>query len=183
MIDKIKDDLRNSLSVFRYQHCLMVADEAKNLAIKYNCDKDKAYLAGLLHDISKEFSDEDNRIWLKESDLDKSLLNEKYKKIIHADIGAVVAREKYHIDDDIYNAIKYHTIGHVPMSTLEKIVFIADKIARVNNNPIVEKTRSLAYQNLDSAIKFFLENQKVNLEKNGQFIHPNSLELLRDLQN
>lgn len=50
-IDKIKDDVRKNLSKFRYEHSIMVANEAKKLATKYNYDENKAYIAGLLHDM------------------------------------------------------------------------------------------------------------------------------------
>ena len=57
-ISKIKTDLKNNLSEYSYEHCIMVANEAKKLAIHYNVDPEKAYLAVLVHDIAKEYSDE-----------------------------------------------------------------------------------------------------------------------------
>ena len=59
-ICEIKNYLKSTLSDFRYEHSLMVANEAKKLAMHYNLDLDKAYIAGLVHDIAKEFSDEEN---------------------------------------------------------------------------------------------------------------------------
>ena len=55
---------------------------------------------------------------------------EEYKNIKHADIGAIIAKEEYNLDNDICNAIKYHTIGNKDMDMLAKIIFIADKIGR-----------------------------------------------------
>ena len=129
-IEKIKEDLKKNLSEFRYEHSILVANEAQKLACHYNQDERKAYIAGLVHDIAKEFSDEENIEWIRKYNLSNELLLAEFKKIIHADIGAVVVKEWYGLDEEICNAVRYHTIGHVPMNWLDKIVFVADKIAR-----------------------------------------------------
>ena len=64
-IEQIKNDLKNNLSQFRYEHSILVAEEAKKLANHYNIDEEKAYIAGLVHDIAKEFSDDENSKWIK----------------------------------------------------------------------------------------------------------------------
>ena len=68
-IEKIKNDLKNNLSQFRFEHSLLVADEAKKLALHYNYDSEKAYVAGLVHDIAKEFDDFENDKWIKKYNL------------------------------------------------------------------------------------------------------------------
>ena len=52
--DKILDYLKENLSEDRFKHTMGVAETAKELAKVYNCDCEKAYFAGLLHDIAKE---------------------------------------------------------------------------------------------------------------------------------
>lgn len=52
--------LKKRLNEKRYYHSLCVADEAKRLAVKYGADPEKAYLAGLLHDITKNAPDEEH---------------------------------------------------------------------------------------------------------------------------
>lgn len=59
-IEIIKNDLKKTLTKFRYKHSLKVADEAKKLAKHYNYDEKKAYLAGLIHDIAKDLTEEEN---------------------------------------------------------------------------------------------------------------------------
>ena len=50
-------------------------------------------------------------------------------KTYHAPVGAYVAKEVFHIDDEeILSSIRWHTIGKLEMSDFEKIIFIADKI-------------------------------------------------------
>lgn len=182
-IEKIKNDLKNNLSQFRFEHSLLVADEAKKLALHYNYDSEKAYVAGLVHDIAKEFDDAENSKWIENYNLTGDIFEPKYKNVIHANIGAVVVKEYYGFDNEICNSVCYHAIGNVPMSLLDKIVFIADKIARKTSTPFIEKLIFLAYQDIDKAIALYLNNQIQKLESRGLKMHPVSLELLKCLEN
>lgn len=182
-IEKIKNDLKNNLSEFRYEHSIRVAEEAKKLAEYYNVNEEKAYLAGIVHDIAKEFSDEENTMWIEKYNLPRELTTNEYKKIAHSYIGAVVVKELYGLDDEISNAVKYHTIGNVSMSILDKIIFIADVIGRKDSNSYIEEIRKLAYQDLDEALKQCLINQKERLESRGESFHPEALKLLKAIQN
>lgn len=180
-IEQIKKDLKKNLSEFRYDHSIMVAEESKKLAHQYHLDEEKAYVAGLVHDIAKEFSNEENVEWIEKYNLSKELLLPEFKKIIHADIGAVVVKEKYGLDEEICNAVHYHTIGNVPMELLDKIIFVADKIARKSNNPIIEQERNLAYKDIDKSLKLCLNTQKEKLERDGKKMHPITIQLLKEL--
>lgn len=180
-IEKIKEDLKSTLSDYRYEHSILVAQEAKKLANQYKVDEEKAYIAGLVHDIAKEFSDEENVLWIKKYELDNELLLLEYKKIIHADIGAVVVKEKYNLDEEISNAVLYHTIGSINMSLLDKIVYVSDKVARKTKSVELDKIREVAYEDIDEAIFLLLINQKNKLENKNQQMHPNSVKLLQNL--
>lgn len=180
-IEKIKNDLKANLSKFRYEHSIMVAEEAKKLAEHYNLNVEKAYVTGLVHDIAKEFSDEENKKWIYKYQLPKELLLPEFRNTIHADIGAVVVKEWYELDEEICNAIKYHTIGDISMTEFDKIIFLADKIARKVASPFIEKIRKLTYENLGEALKQFLIGQKEKIESSGGTFHPNTVELLRSL--
>ena len=182
-IESIKKYLKNNLSEFRYNHSLKVAEESKKLAICYNYDSEKAYVTGLIHDIAKEFSDEENIKYITKYNLPETLLNPDLNPIIHADIGAVVAKELYHIDDEMYTAIKYHSTGNFPMSILEKIIYVADKIARDTDDPVILKEQKLAYTNLDKTLLMILLDLKQFLEKNGKQMQPITLKLIDNLLN
>ena len=180
-IEKIKRDLKNNLSEKRYNHSLLVAEEARLLAKNYNYDEDKAYIAGLVHDIAKEFTDKENQKYIDKYNLSKDLLKEENKKIMHADIGSVAVKELYNMDDEISKAILYHTLGNINMDTLAKIVFIADKIGR-KPNPTIDKYKSLAYKDLDLAIKAYLEDGNCFLSERGIKQHSDTIELLNYLK-
>lgn len=181
-IENINNYLKNNLSEFRYNHSLMVAEEARKLARNYKYDEEKAYVAGLIHDIAKEFTEEENKRWIKKYNLSKDLLKPEYKRIIHADIGALVAKEYYNLDEDICNAIRYHTIGNINMDILAKITFIADKIGRANITPNIKKYKDLAYIDLDKAILLYLEDGEKILYKKGLHPHPEGIKLLNYLK-
>ena len=149
-IDEIKNYLKENLSSERYFHTLGVMEEAIELAKRYNADIKKAEIAGLLHDNAKCMTKEDLRKFISENlpDLDKNEL--KNYKTLHAPVGAYFAKEKFKISDpEIISAIRWHTLGRVNMTTLEKIVFLADKIEK--------NTRDIEYRN--QIIKILDENE------------------------
>ena len=149
-IDEIKNYLKENLSSERYFHTLGVMQEAIELAKRYNADIKKAEMAGLLHDNAKCMTKEDLRKFISENlpDLDKNEL--KNYKTLHAPVGAYFAKEKFKISDpEIISAIRWHTLGRVNMTLLEKIVFLADKIEK--------NTRDIKYRN--QIIKILDENE------------------------
>lgn len=120
--------LKNNLNEKRYIHTLGTAECAKELAEKFNLDSDKAYLAGLLHDCAKCFSNE------KLLDIIHQHLNVEEcemlnYKTLHAPVSAYIAEKEFNVTDkEILSAIRWHTLGRLEMTDFEKIVFIADKI-------------------------------------------------------
>ena len=149
-IDEIKNYLKENLSSERYFHTLGVMEEAVELAKRYNIDIKKAEIAGLLHDNAKCMTKEDLRKFIDNHlpDIDKNEL--KNYKTLHAPVGAYFAKEKFKISDpEIISAIRWHTLGRVNMTTLEKIVFLADKIEK--------NTRDIEYRN--QIIKILDENK------------------------
>ena len=181
-INEIDTYLKENLSKKRYEHSLLVAKEAKSLAKIYHVDEEKAYLAGLMHDIAKELSEEENNYWIKKGNLADDLKNENYKKIRHADIGAIIAKEKYNLDNDICNAIKYHTIGNKNMDTLAKIIYIADKIGRKEIPKELMPIKDLVKKDLNDALIYFIEKQNKNLISKNITPHKNTEELLQTLK-
>ena len=182
-IEQIKEDLKKYLSQYRYEHSILVAEEAKKLANHYNEDEEKAYIAGLVHDIAKEFSDEENEKWIKKYNLTGDIFSDEYKNVIHSFIGAVVIKEWYRMEEEICNAVRNHTLGNISMTELDKIIFVADKIARRVSNPIMEEEKRLAYQDINKALELCLKIQEQKLQEKGKNMHPISLELLQLLEN
>ena len=182
MEDKIKEKLKELVNPKRYEHSMLVANEAKKLAKIYNESEERAYLTGMAHDIAKKFDYEGNKKWIEKYGLDKKWLEKENEKIVHAEIGALVAKEYFDFDDEMCRAIKYHTIGNEKMSCFEKIIYIADKIGRKELDEDTIKIKDMAYQNLDKAIVCFLEKQKKKFLTKGKELHPITIKLFNNLK-
>ena len=180
-LNVIKKDLHEKLSGYRYEHSLRVADVCLELATIYKVDNETAYLAGLVHDIAKEFDEQINSYYINKNKLLE--LNEKFPKVLHSYVGAEYLKEKYNIPSEIYNAVKIHTTASSNMSTLDKILFIADKIELGKNFDGIEEIRKLAKTNIDEAIVLYLENSINKLISLNKPIHPDSIEALKILKN
>ena len=152
-IEFFKDYLKNTLSEDRYLHSLAVADLAKELAKYHKVDEEKAYFAGLVHDIAKEMSEEEHdKLLNKHNDLEGLTYSFKVK---HSFCGKYVLQDEFHIeDDDILDAVYYHT---VPKSNkaLSKIIYVSDK--RDATRKIDDEVVDVAKKDLDKAISILLD--------------------------
>ena len=179
-LEMLEKDLRSRLSEYRFKHSVNVALVACELASIYGVDIKKAYLAGLVHDVAKEFSDEENEYYINKYNIPR--FDVGFKKIIHSFVGAVYLKEKYDMDSDICNAVMYHTVGDENMDLLAKIVFVADKIEPGKDYVGIEEERIVARENIDEALIMCLENNKKKLEKNGKEMNDMSLKVLKKLK-
>ncbi len=128
-MEKIIDWLKENLSEERFIHSLSVAKTAKKMAKEFSVDEKKAELAGLLHDCAKEIPYEDMKKIIVENKLDIDEDEIKAKKVLHAPLSAYLAKTKFNVEDEeILSAIRFHTIGKINMTMLEKIIYLADKI-------------------------------------------------------
>lgn len=180
-IEVIKKDLKKNLSEYRYEHSLRVAEEARKLACIYHIDPNIAYLVGLVHDVAKEFSEEENKIILQLNGVDLSNVDLSNPRISHADIGAIVARERYGFTEEMCHAIRCHTLGDLNMNLLDKILFVADKIEPLKDYSGIQEEREIAYQDIDKALLLCIINNHKKLKEQGKKIHPRSLEILDSL--
>ena len=125
--DELLEVLRLRLSKKRLQHSKNVADEAQRLAEKYGADPEKAYTAGLLHDICKEIPPEEQKNYVLLSRRDVCDAEKEVPALWHSIAGAYYAEFVLGChDEDMLNAVRYHTAGRGNMSLLEEIVYMAD---------------------------------------------------------
>ncbi len=152
-IDDIKATLKIRLSKKRFTHSINVADAAVRLAEKWGADKDKAYIAGLVHDICKEIPHQEQLIMARKSGFELTADEEAAPPLYHAPAGAYYARSVLGItDSDILGAIRFHTIGTENMSLLEEVIFLADLISEERDYKDAPKMRRLAFEDKDRAI-------------------------------
>lgn len=154
-LKKIRKAMEKELNSKRYEHTLSVAYTAANLAMVHSADVSSALIAGMLHDCAKCISGKKLISICKKNSIDFSEVESNNPSaLLHAKAGAVLAREKYGIEDeDILNAIKYHTTGRPNMSRLEKILYIADYIEPYRKHASnLNQIRNMAYQDLDNTL-------------------------------
>ena len=152
-----------------------MAHEAKKLAEIYNISQDKAYLAGLLHDCAKNCEEK----YIKTFDISLTIypVSSINDPTLHSFLGAEVAKRVYNIDDDeVLNAISFHTTGKKNMDTLAKIIFIADAIEPGRSYPKVDVFRELSKKNLNDCMLGLLDNSICFLISKESFINPLTLE-------
>ena len=179
-----KSVIREKLDDYRFHHSLCVADEAKRLAELYGANENKAYLAGLLHDITKNYSDEEHLKILGEFDIILSAIEKNAAKLWHAISGEAYLRGKYGIKDpDILNSVRYHTTARVDMSLLEKIIYVADFTSRDRDYPDVNKMRELSNVSLEVAMEYALKYTITDLESKNQRVHTDTLNAYNQLIN
>ncbi|MBO4637976.1 MAG: bis(5'-nucleosyl)-tetraphosphatase (symmetrical) YqeK [Clostridiales bacterium] len=189
MLSGISDDARKKFfesAVWMYHylggkrllHTLNVGYLSAHLAGVFGCDKDKALIAGALHDCAKELP--------LDQQLEKA---KKYsgelfteKKLLHSPAGATFAKEQFGIEDpEILDAICYHTTGRGDMTLLEKIVYLADKIEPSRNYTDLTPIREAAEKDLESAMRMTAAAVKDKFVSQGRDIHPMTLLMMRDL--
>lgn len=157
-LDKYKEILKQYVSEERYKHSLYTMSMAKKLSDHYDIENEKIILAALLHDCGKY------------GDYTSSLKN-------HAENGYNILSEVYGVNDaSIKKAIRCHTIGCADMTDMDKIVFLSDKIEESRKYPEVEKLRTLAFQDMDEAIYYYLTVNFEYLKQTGKEIYPESME-------
>ncbi|WP_461812769.1 bis(5'-nucleosyl)-tetraphosphatase (symmetrical) YqeK [Faecalimonas sp.] len=159
-LNDIEKILEKILTETRFQHTLGVMYTAGALAMKYDVELNKAMLAGLLHDCAKCIPLNEQMALCKKYNISLTKSEESNPSLIHSKLGAYLAKDIYEVtDDDILNAISWHTTGRPSMSLLEKIIYIADYIEPrrkyIANLPSIRK---LAFENIDQTILMISES-------------------------
>jgi predicted HD superfamily hydrolase involved in NAD metabolism len=167
-------ELESELAYGRFVHTLNVACTAANLAMCYGSDIDQADTAGLLHDCAKCMNLGKMLKLCDKADLELSEFEKNSASLLHSKAGAVLAASKYGIrDEDILNAIRYHTTGRPGMSLLEKIIFVSDYIEPGRDSaPNLPLVRKLAFESIDDCVLQILKDTLGYLGTTGAEVDP-----------
>ena len=177
MRDRIISWLKENVSAHRLQHILGVEETCIALARCHQINEQQAAKAGLMHDLAKFFPPRKLLKIATEAKIpvDEICLNQPH--LLHAEIGAVVARQEFKVEDpEILTAIGNHTLGAPQMSELSCVVFIADALEpNRGNDAELAAMRTVATENLykcvqqtsDYSLKYLVSKQKV--------IHPRTI--------
>lgn len=176
MIEEYKSLLKSRLSEYRLHHSLCVAESAAALAKKYGADAEKAYLAGLLHDITKEADKEEHFELFRGGNVALTKLEAVNPKLWHQISGAEYLKQKLNITDtEILNAIRYHTTARANMSELEKVLYIADFISADRDYDDVETVREYAERDSEQTMLYTQIYSINELVAAHRCVHPDSI--------
>ncbi|MBQ3055078.1 MAG: bis(5'-nucleosyl)-tetraphosphatase (symmetrical) YqeK [Oscillospiraceae bacterium] len=148
----ILSEVEKRLSPKRFAHTLGTAECAVALARRFGEDPSAAYQAGLLHDVTKEWSPSEQLNFFEKHGIMISNVQKLTPELFHPISGAVVAKEEFGMEETICNAIRWHTTGRAGMSCFEQILWLADLIEPGRNFPGVEELRALATSDLSAAV-------------------------------
>ncbi|MBS4026801.1 MAG: bis(5'-nucleosyl)-tetraphosphatase (symmetrical) YqeK [Clostridia bacterium] len=182
---EIEAKLAQLLSPQRFKHALGVAELAVELAFKYNINQAKAYLAGLLHDYARDFTDEQLLFWGQQAGLIRFNVEKQIPMLLHGPVGAWMAARDFVINDqEVLDAITYHTTGRPSMKPLEQLIYIVDVIEPSRQFPCVEELRQ-EFTNeicLNRSTELFLVRSLIYNIKKGLVIHPLTVEAINWLR-
>jgi predicted HD superfamily hydrolase involved in NAD metabolism len=162
----LSQKVKGLLTASRWQHTVGVCLAAVKNCGQAKATEDSAFTAALLHDVAK-YIPADSEL------LQGFVLPEGVPSpVVHQFAGAYVAEHAFGItDDDILNAIRYHTSGRAGMSALEKLIYLADMVEDGRNFPGVGEMRTLFYSDLDKCLQTVLCHQMDYLSNSGAIVY------------
>lgn len=173
--------VKQQLTDKRYIHTVGVMETAIELANRYGCSEKQAEIAAIFHDYAKFRPKEEMKAIIIEQNMPQDLL-QFHHELWHAPVGAYLVHKEVGINDiEILDAIRYHTSGRAKMSTLEKIIYLADYIEPGRSFPGVEEVRELAKKSLDDALLQAFRNTISFLMSKNQPIYPDTFHAYNDL--
>ncbi|MGM0835818.1 MAG: bis(5'-nucleosyl)-tetraphosphatase (symmetrical) YqeK [Bacillota bacterium] len=173
--------VREQLTERRYIHTIGVMDTSIELAKKYGVDENKAELAAIFHDYAKFRDKKEMRNIILEQNMPQDLLAH-HDELWHAPVGAFLVEKEVGITDkDVLEAIKCHTSGKINMTTLDKVLYVADYIEPGRDFPGVEDVRETAKASLDIAMIQAMKNTISFLLKRNQPVYPDTFHAYNDM--
>ena len=178
----LRKKVRPYLTEKRARHVAGCEEQAVKLARRWGADVYEAAEAGILHDITKKLSDEEQLIMCDKYGIITYTVEKNEYKLLHAKTGAAAAKDMFGVSDEVFNAINWHTTGKADMSLLEKIIYIADYIEPSRDFDGLSQLRKLAYENLDRALIMGIEMSIDDMHSRNIVPHKNSMEAMEYLQ-
>ena len=157
----------------RWQHTLGVRRQAVEYSLIHHINPIEAALAALLHDSAKCLPFEIMLSYAHEAGItDPTFLSSS--AMLHGPVGAYIARKQFSVSNqDVLNAITYHTVGRAEMTKLEMCIFVADATEPGREQyPGLKRLRKLAQRSLEAAVLLSLNLTKQHLLVTGKPFNP-----------
>lgn len=159
----------------RYFHMLEVEKMALKLNkyFNFNLDEEKIKIASILHDYTKKYSFEESLEIIKNLPLEEIEIWNKSKEVIHSVTSSIIIKDKFGIDDEeIINAIKYHTTGYPNMGLLTKVIYVADAIEETRKYDGVNLLREEVFKDFNKGMLLVMEKTLTYLKETNQYVNP-----------
>ncbi|MDD6602908.1 MAG: bis(5'-nucleosyl)-tetraphosphatase (symmetrical) YqeK [Eubacteriales bacterium] len=174
--DEYIELIKGRLSPYRFNHSMCVADRAVELAKRNNLDSQKAYVAGILHDIMKEESLDSQQKIIESTGFTMTAVELASPNVYHQMSGAVYVRDILGIDDeDIVGGIRYHTTGRADMTPFEMLIYLADFTSADRDYPDVDIMRKKTDTDFFDGMLYSLTYTITKLAQQSKQIHPDTL--------
>jgi len=169
MVEKLKSYQTEDLFI----HSKNVVKRSIDFNSKHNLKQDftKVFLAALLHDNAKQRPQLEGLI---------VPLDSVGTKVLHQFLGAEKARRDFNIqDEDVLNAIKYHTTAKANMTMLEKLIYTGDSLSDDRTYDPIPSLRSIAINNFNEGFLAILKHTYDKLANTGLSVYPLTLEAVK----
>ena len=183
LIDNIRDYVKKSVKKERYEHSVRTAEFSARMGRIYKVDDVRCYLAGIAHDMCKNFSDTE---MLKTASRDGRListLEAENPQLLHGRAAAVFLQEQFGVSDaDVLQAVATHTFGGVHLCPLAKILYAADKIEPGRPHVTSEYLEKMLKKDLNSLVATILEENIEYLNSKGKKAAQITYDFLEELR-
>lgn len=167
--DEYCEFIKKTLTEKRLIHTAEVTLTALSKAKELGLDEKKVRISSLLHDCAKYIDYKTVEDFILPNDLPAP--------VVHAFLGAYVAEKWLGLTDcEIIDAIKYHTSGKPNMTTLGKLIFVADMVEKGRNYQGVEQLREYFKGDLDVCFRECLKEEMLHLINKKQYIYKDTIE-------
>jgi predicted HD superfamily hydrolase involved in NAD metabolism len=175
-LQQIDSYLKKNITEERYQHSWQVSNLSEKIASYYKVSSQKAKLLGLIHDCAKDYTKDELKLFIEKYKINLTKTEENIPGLWHAYVGAEMARYLFDIQDqELLDAIKYHSTASRRLTLLGKILYIADKIEPDRKETGLNKARKMIWNDIDLTMLELLNREIKSLICRNLIIHPETL--------
>ena len=157
-ISKMHKVVKSMVKPSRYEHSVSTAEMAEKMCSEYGEEPRLGYLAGLVHDICKDFDSKKMLFLAKQDGNPITDIEMDKKSLLHGRAAAIFLETEYGITDEkVLEAVRNHVFGAPGMSNLGKILYAADKSEPTRPHITKERIESLFEKKLDEFVLSVLE--------------------------
>ncbi len=175
-IEEYKKIIRQRLSDYRFYHSMCVSQSAVELAERYGADTQKARVAGLLHDVTKEADREEQLSYIEKAGFEMTEFERTEIKFLHQISGAAFVKTQLGInDEEILSSIRYHTTGKADMTLMQEIIYLADFISADRDYDDVDVMRAKTAASKEDGLLYCTRYSITSVVKKGRVLNTDTV--------